>query len=395
MHQNCKGDKIKLSTKYSMKYHFLSILTLLSNSHVRGFATRNAANTWGKRTNTALFEQKQRMAEKVLSNNPRWPAEWPYTSQDLSRMDESEDTLFYESPRLCTHIDDAAIQALTNHYASEFKDGDDVLDICSSWISHYPKEDQWKPGNVVGLGMNEYELSKNNILNSYNVKDLNVDPTFPYDDASFDKVTCVVSVDYLTQPREVFAEIGRVLKPGGMAMIAISNRCFPTKAWNLWLRTNDLEHVFIVGSFFHFTTGVFEEPTCVDVSPNPGRSDPMFIIRGVKKDADANANADEKTNSKSIDTSTTTTTTTTSGVGNKTEEETKDIVAANSSDDDNDDDEEAKMSKRKNVMDFLKKKGAVGQVKDFSKAKGVDEGPEDKSLEDLKAIQGIKGLKKK
>ena len=87
------------------------------------------------------------------------------------------------------------------YYASEFKDGDDVLDICSSWISHYPKE--WKGGNVVGLGMNEYELSQNKVLNSYDVKDLNEDPTFPYDDASFDTVTCVVSVDYLNKPREI------------------------------------------------------------------------------------------------------------------------------------------------------------------------------------------------
>jgi SAM-dependent methyltransferase len=156
---------------------------------------------------------------------------------------------------------------------------------------------------VVGLGMNEFELgSKNNILDSYDVKDLNVDAAFPYDDASFTPIrshVSSVSTTSLTKPRQVFQEIGRVLKPGGMAMIAISNRCFPTKAWNLWLRTNDLEHVFIVGSFFHFTMGVFEDPSCVDVSPNPGRSDPMFIIKGVKKvsvasdivDADDDADA--------------------------------------------------------------------------------------------------------
>ena len=45
---------------------------------------------------------------------------------------------------------------------------------------------------------------------SFDVKDLNVDPTF----ASFDKVTCVVSVDYLTKAKEVFDEIGRGLPSG-------------------------------------------------------------------------------------------------------------------------------------------------------------------------------------
>ena len=79
-------------------------------------------------------------------------------------------------------------------------------------------------GNVVGLGMNEYELSQNKQVNDYVVRDLNIDPKFPFKDASFDKVTCVVSVDYLTKPKEIFDEIGRVLRPGGQCLLSISNR---------------------------------------------------------------------------------------------------------------------------------------------------------------------------
>ena len=37
--------------------------------------------------------------------------------------------------------------------------------------------------------------------------------------------------------------------------MALSNRCFPTKAVDIWLRTNDLEHVFVVGSYFHYAGG--------------------------------------------------------------------------------------------------------------------------------------------
>jgi len=37
-------------------------------------------------------------------------------------------------------------------------------------------------------------------------QDLNVDPKLPFPDESFDVVTCVVSVDYLTRPLEVFKE---------------------------------------------------------------------------------------------------------------------------------------------------------------------------------------------
>lgn len=217
--------------------------------------------------------------ERVLEN-PKWPPEWPFTEKDFARQDESDDGYFYESPRLVYHIDDSAVSALAKYYGENLEEGADVLDICSSWVSHYPKD--WKGGNVVGLGMNEYELSQNKQLTSFDVKDLNKDPTFPYDDESFDVVTCVVSVDYLNKPKQIFQEIGRVLRPGGVCMLSMSNRCFPTKAFQIWLRTNDLEHIFIAGSFFHYS-GLFEPPKCDDISPNPGRSDPLYIVRAQKK----------------------------------------------------------------------------------------------------------------
>ena len=84
---------------------------------------------------------------------------------------------------------------------------------------------------------------------------------------SFDIVTNVVSIDYLTNPLEICKEVARVLKPGGAAMFALSNRCFPTKAVNIWLQTNDLEHVFVVGSYFHYT-GKFQAPSALEVSPD-------------------------------------------------------------------------------------------------------------------------------
>ena len=38
-------------------------------------------------------------AEQVLEK-PKWPPEWPYSDVDFARMDESEDSIFYDSPRL-------------------------------------------------------------------------------------------------------------------------------------------------------------------------------------------------------------------------------------------------------------------------------------------------------
>jgi SAM-dependent methyltransferase len=93
--------------------------------------------------------------------------------------------------------------------------------------SHYPKG--YTASRISGLGMNEAELARNSVLTDYELKDLNTDPTLPYEDNTFDVITNAVSVDYLNKPREVFKEMHRVLKPGGTAMMSFSNRCFPTK----------------------------------------------------------------------------------------------------------------------------------------------------------------------
>lgn len=96
--------------------------------------------------------------EDVLKS-PKWPDKWPFSPQDFGRQDESLDVNFYDQPRLLYHIDDAAVNALTEYYKTVIPDGADVLDIASSWVSHYPKDK--KLGKVTGLGMNGLELSKN------------------------------------------------------------------------------------------------------------------------------------------------------------------------------------------------------------------------------------------
>jgi hypothetical protein len=61
----------------------------------------------------------------------------------MQRYDESSDLIFYSQPRFVKHIDDDAIGALTKYYAEVFptsgKEDTALLDVCSSWISHYPE----------------------------------------------------------------------------------------------------------------------------------------------------------------------------------------------------------------------------------------------------------------
>lgn len=232
----------------------------------------------GSNSFSALAQAKGSGIEEVLKSVD-WPEQFPFKKEDFERFDESSDQLFYSSPRFVTHIDDPAINALTKFYSSVFPPsntpGVAFLDLCSSWVSHYPKG--YKQDRIVGMGMNEDELRRNPILTEHIIQDLNVNPKVPLEDNSFDVITNAVSVDYLNKPLDVFQEMRRVLKPGGLAIMSFSNRCFWTKAISIWTSTSDVDHVWIVGSYFHYTGG-FEPPQALDISPNPGRTDPMYVV---------------------------------------------------------------------------------------------------------------------
>lgn len=195
---------------------------------------------------------------------------WPYTAADLNRIDNSDDSKFYDDPRLVTHIDDMAIQSLSDFYRESFEEiaftkGEetervpktiDVLDLCSSWISHLPaveSDSSFRYGTVVGYGMNQKELDENPQLTGNVVQDLNLDPKLSsLEDESFDFVTMTVSIDYLIKPLEVVQEIQRVLKPNGSALISFGDRCFATKAVAMWLQADPIDRITIVASYFHY-----------------------------------------------------------------------------------------------------------------------------------------------
>ncbi|MGI8791916.1 MAG: class I SAM-dependent methyltransferase [Acidimicrobiales bacterium] len=190
----------------------------------------------------------------------------------FDRADEQPDGAFYVPSRLVTHIDDAAIAAVGALYDELGLDGE-VLDLMSSWISHF----RAKPAHLTVLGMNAAELDANARAGVRVVHDLNTDPVLPFDDGSFDGVVCCVSVDYLTRPVEVFAEVGRVMRPGGLFVCTFSNRLFPTKAIRGWLATDDRGHGQIVSRYFELS-GCYEPATTELRTPLAARGDPLYAV---------------------------------------------------------------------------------------------------------------------
>ena len=193
------------------------------------------------------------------------------------RADETPDEDFYRAPRLVTHIDDRAITTVTQLYREFFPSGGEILDLMSSWVSHLPPEIEYR--RVIGLGMNEVELRRNEKLDSYVVQNLNTNPHLPFGNAEFDGVGICVSIDYLTQPVEVVREVGRVLKVGAPTIITFSNRCFPSKAIAVWHRLDDQGHMRLVEEYLR-EAGNFRGVRSLDRSTRRMFSDPLYAVIG-------------------------------------------------------------------------------------------------------------------
>jgi len=176
------------------------------------------------------------------------------------KLDESDDTLFYSFPRFVTHVDEQFIQQLTDLYQERLKPNTRIFDLMSSWVSHLPEDVDF--AHVEGHGLNAEELDRNPRLDHYFVQNLNHQQLLPLPDRSFDAVLNTVSIQYLQRPEAVFAEIYRILKPGGIVIVSFSNRMFYQKAISAWREGSEGDRVELVKSYFAAIPG-FSEPEVI------------------------------------------------------------------------------------------------------------------------------------
>ncbi len=191
----------------------------------------------------------------------------------FDRADETPDAHFYGVPRMVTHIDAATIEGLTDYYRENLPPGIDILDLMSSWVSHLP--DDVKFGRVAVLGMNGQELAANDRATESVVHDLNAAPELPYEPESFDAVINAVSIQYLANPIAVFQSIRRVLRPGGISIVAMSHRCFPTKAVRAFHTLAPKGRSELIARCLELAGG-FDRIEQIDRSPV--NADPLWII---------------------------------------------------------------------------------------------------------------------
>jgi SAM-dependent methyltransferase len=203
-------------------------------------------------------------------------------SQDRSKLDDSDDALFYSVPRFVTHLDDRFLETLTQLYRDRLQHRTRILDLMSSWVSHLPKEMSFT--HVEGHGLNAEELARNPRLKHSFVQNLNQNPKLPLPDQSFDAVLNTASVQYLQYPETVFGEIYRVLKPNGVAIISFSNRMFFHKAIQAWRDGSEADRLALVQTYVASVPG-FKVEDAITIQPKSaalawlsGGQDPFYAV---------------------------------------------------------------------------------------------------------------------
>lgn len=204
-----------------------------------------------------------------------------FEAEDFARDDESDDETFYNEFPFLVQMDHLALTTLEDLYVRLIPKGSRILDLMAGPDSHL--RDSIAPESVVGLGLNRVEVEQNEALTARVIHDLNTEPRLPFGDDEFDAVISTSSIEYLTRPLEVFREVARVLKPGGIFIVVFSNRMFPPKTVNIWKKTNESERVELVKKYFALANG-FSTAGSFESTGKPRPEDDQYYSLGIPSD---------------------------------------------------------------------------------------------------------------
>jgi SAM-dependent methyltransferase len=123
-------------------------------------------------------------------------------------------------------LDDAAVAAIRDLH-SDLKIDGRVLDLG-------------------GAGLEQFDVPPDELI----VFDGDPNEKLPYGDAALDDVLCSGGVGLFTRPRDTFAEVARILRPGGRFVCTFTTQSFTEEAVRGWVTTDDAGRVRIVRAYF-------------------------------------------------------------------------------------------------------------------------------------------------
>jgi len=228
-----------------------------------------------------------------------------------------------------TELDEEAAEKLRGHFKFYLKPGMSILEFGAAENSYFPND--LELSRHVGVGLNKDLMDENESLTEKLVVDLNtVVPSRDVDSDDlrrlaadpFDAIVMTNTVDFLTNPREVYRTAWHLLKPGGLMMVPFTSKNakeyvakFERAQVKAWREFSDDQHMWITGSFFQFSAGEgWERLLGFDISPDSakdnledpglfaafqsGRNNNMYVVQATK--AAQSEEIDEENPEKSI-----------------------------------------------------------------------------------------------
>lgn len=210
----------------------------------------------------------------------------------FQRFDEGNDAEFFKRPDFSPFWDTAALDQVAQLYRQLIPEKAQILDLMAG--AHSPLQEAGIPQvQVTCAGLNKKEMAANNQCNKQFKLDVNRISGLAFGSNQFDTVLIHAAIEYVIQPRLLFAELKRVLKPAGMVIISFSNRSIPQKTIQIWASADEFERPAIILSYLRSTTGFTHfnsfsmrglwRPETDKLADQLPFSDPVFAIWAEKK----------------------------------------------------------------------------------------------------------------
>ena len=191
------------------------------------------------------------------------PAPGTVTIPEPIEEEEDWDPIKYwgeDMADVTSDMDPDAVEKLKTHYGFYLKDGMSILELGAAEESYLP--DSIKPSRHGGIGANPTMMKKNPSLTDSLVVDLNKvvegrdvdnDDFRRLAQEPFDAVIMTNTIEFLTNPREVFRSAWYLLKPGGQMIVAFSSKAatqgkYPDATTKMWIDFNDDQHMWMTVS---------------------------------------------------------------------------------------------------------------------------------------------------
>jgi len=256
---------------------------------------------------TLAAEKRKALANLASGGLPSGGAMAQLPSGDAPAVAEEDSTTVFdpikfwgeEVATVTTDISSDAIDNLKSHYAFYLRDGMSVLELGAAEQSYLPEN--LKLERHVGVGLSRGMMDKNPSLTEtfvVNLDDVEEEKgvkseTFKQlTSEPFDAIVMANTVDFLTNPREVFKSCWYLLKPGGTMIVPFTNRgaykdTFGKAQTKMWTTYNDDQHMWVLGSFFQFSAGDgWANLRGFDISPEGAKDidnqGPLSFLQGGK-----------------------------------------------------------------------------------------------------------------